>query len=433
MLHHVPFLYLLTMVCMCRVSSLIVVIPLPGRELPAKDMAMYLAPSSLVIPSLKTSMKTSGEVELGKSPPNSLIMVSNRTSFWPPVARTSELMSMKAAVSSPLSFWKRSKTALSTTSHTLKFSSASTSTSMNSVASAMIVTLIPVNPSRQNPHCEGCNRHRIIFDARVPGGRQVRHSVRIESGKYVIGAGLAHGVSHEAEFTLYSERERSLDVVVVGDAAVIGDFQTVVTTFVHPTKALFAKLTRVGNLSLYLTPGGNSLVLEEIIRQMDVKGTNAANFRLVEEVKEAKLEVAVENDLAVFKVLDERLKRLGLTALSFKTTPDRLTHALGAAAHYYWYLDLTKANNHIDTKDGVTVDFYLLQESKNEYDDYGMPLLVPVDAGFCTSDETSQVIDFVVDPDALYGIKVTNNTTRDLYLNAFLFNNSSLSIGGQNH
>jgi hypothetical protein len=298
----------------------------------------------------------------------------------------------------------------------------------------MIVRLTPVNPSRQNPHCEGCNRHRIIFDARVPGGRQVRHSVTIDGGKYVIGAGLAHGVSHGVEFTLYSERERTLDVVLVGDSAVIEDFQTAGTTSVPLTKALFAKLTRVGNLSLYLTPGGNSLVLEEIIRQIDVKGKNAPNFRLVKEVKEAKLEVAVENDLAVFKVLDERLKQLGLTALCFKTPLDRLTHALGAAAHYYWYLDLTKANNHIDIKDGVTVDFYLLQESEREYDDYGMPLLVPVDPGFCRSDpsvETSQVIDFVVDSDALYGIKITNNTTRNLYLNAFLFNNSSLSIGGQ--
>ena len=300
----------------------------------------------------------------------------------------------------------------------------------------MNVTLTPVNLSRQNPHCEGCNRHRIIFDARVPGGRQVRHSVRIVDGEYVIGAGLAHGVSHGAEFTLYSDRERSLGVIVVGGAAAIEDFQTTVTTTsVGLTQNSFAKLTHVGNLPLYLTPGRDSLILDGIIRQMNVNSTNFPTFRIVKEAGEAKLEAVVEKDQAIFKVLDQRLKQLGLTNLSFKTTLDRLTHALGAAAHYYWYLDLTRANNRIDTKDGVTVDFYLLQESKkNEYDDYGMPLLVPVEPGFCRRDpnvETSHVIDFVVDPDALYGIKITNNTTRDLYLNAFLFNNSSLSIGEQ--
>ncbi|KAF8553761.1 hypothetical protein OG21DRAFT_1197024 [Imleria badia] len=289
-----------------------------------------------------------------------------------------------------------------------------------------------IHLDQQNPHCEGVNQHRILFDPRVPAGRQVRHSVCIkDGGKCVIGAGWAHGVTYGVEFTLYKQK-RSLGVVVVHDAAEIEDFQTTVTTSLRLTDASFAKLTRVGNLPLYPTPGGNlSSVLEEVNRRMDVNGTNAPNFWLVEEAKAAKLEVAIENDLAVLKVLDRRLKRFGLTDLSFRIALERLTHALGAAAHYYWYLDLTKENNLIDTNDGMTVDFYLLQESESEYDEYGMPLLIPVKPGFCRRDpnvETSDVIDFVVDPNGVYGIKITNKTTRDLYLNAFLFNNSSLSI-----
>ena len=246
---------------------------------------------------------------------------------------------------------------------------------------------------------------------------------------------MAHGVSHGVEFTLFGEEKRSLGAVVVNDAAAIEDFQTTVTAPLRVTNVSFAKLTRVGNLPLYLTPGGNlSLVLEEMIRQMDVRGTSAPNFRSVEEVKKAKLEATMENDLVVLKVLDQQLKQFGLTDLSFKIALDRLTHALSAAAHYYWYLDLSKENNHIDTKDGVTLDLYKLKESETEYDEYGMEALVPVEPSFYGRDpnaETSDVIDFVVDPDALYGIKITNKTTRDLYLNAFLFNNSSLSIGGQ--
>ena len=315
----------------------------------------------------------------------------------------------------------------------LKSSSTSTSTSMIILASAVNVTLTTFDPSRQNPHCEGVNQHRIIFDPRVPAGRQVRHSVCIKDGKYIIGAGLAHGVTYGVEFTLYNDQKRSLGVVVVHNAATIEDFQTMVTPSLHLSDVSFAKLTRVGNLPLYPTPGGNlSSVLEEINRRMDVNGTNAPNLRLVEEAKEAKLEVTIENDLAVLKVLDQRLRPFGLTDLSFKIAPERLTHALGAAAHYYWYLDLTKENDLIDTKDGVTIDFYLLQESESEYDEYGMPLLIPVEPGFCKRDPNvaSDIIDFVVDPDAVYGIKITNKTRRDLYLNAFLFNNSSLSIGG---
>ena len=266
----------------------------------------------------------------------------------------------------------------------------------------------------------------------MPAGRQVRHSVSIDDRhRYVFGAGLAHGVTYGVEFTLYNERKRSIGVIVVDDGAVIEDFQTTVTPSVPLTDVSFAKLTRVGNLPIHLTSRGNlSSVLEEGMRQTDVNGTLAPNFRLVDGINEAKLEVAMENDMAVLKVLDQRLTRFGLTDISFKTTLDRLTHALGAAAHYYWYLDLTKENTHSDTKDGVTVDVYLLKESEKEYDEYGLPLLVPVEPSLCRRDpNTPEVIDFVVDPEAPYGIKVTNHTRRDLYLNAFLFNNSSLSIG----
>lgn len=93
---HVPYPRLLTMTF--RVSSLIVAILLPGLE--ATMMDMYLGSSSLIIPSPKTSTKTSGEIELGRFIPNSPIMVFNRMSCWPPVARTSSLMSMQVAASS---------------------------------------------------------------------------------------------------------------------------------------------------------------------------------------------------------------------------------------------------------------------------------------------------------------------------------------------
>ncbi|KAG9310082.1 hypothetical protein JVU11DRAFT_9691 [Chiua virens] len=287
-----------------------------------------------------------------------------------------------------------------------------------------------IHLNRQNPHCEGLNQHRVIFDTRVPAGRQVRHSVRMDNGgKYVFGAGLAHGVSHGVEFTLYNEQKRMLSVATVDETAVIEDFQTTLSTPLDFTDVSFAKLTRVGNLLLYLNKSGDSQVLEESFWKIDV---SASKFRLVKEVKQAKLEVGMENsELVILKVLDPQLKRFGMKTVFFRTTLDCLPHALNAAAHYYWYLDLIKENDHIDTKDGVVVEFYLLQESDREYDEFGLPLLVPVEPGLCRKDpdaEISTVIDFVVDPSALYGVKVTNHTKRDLYLNAFLFNNSSLSI-----
>lgn len=276
---------------------------------------------------------------------------------------------------------------------------------------------------RQNPHCEGVNRHRILFDARVSAGRQVRYPVGVVRGcKYVISAGLAHGVSHGVEFTLYSGRKQRQDVVVVDDTAVVEDFQTTVTTSVHLGDESFAKLTRVGKVPFYLSP-----FLEETLQGMS---DTATNFRLVEKVEGAKMEVAVEGQLAVFKILDRRVNKFGLTKLPHTVALDNVAQFLNAAAHYYWYLDLANENSCVDIKQQISVDFYTL---KRDYDDYGQPLFVPVGPGFCRKDPNSNldIIDFVVDPEAVYGIKITNNTPWDLYLNAFLFNTNSLSIGEQ--
>ncbi|KAH0832379.1 hypothetical protein J3R83DRAFT_13411 [Lanmaoa asiatica] len=331
---------------------------------------MRTAQFTLISSSPKISIGTSGEVEQGK-----LLLVSAYHGLQSHV--------LLAACGEKELAYEHEGRGLFTTAllETLK------NCAIDDLTYSAVLERIHLN--KQNPHCEGFNQHRVLFDARVPAGRQVRHSVRIhDDGKYVIGAGLAQGISHGVEFTLYNDRKLSLGVVVVDNASAIEDFQTTVTTSVH--------LENASNFSS---------LLEETLRRIDANG-NTPKYRLVKDLKEAKLEVAMENDLAVLEVLDQQLKRFGLSELFFKATLDRLTHALGAASHYYWYLDLTKKNNHIDTKDGVTVDFYLLRESEREYDNYGLPLLVPVEPGFCKRDPnmgTSNVIEFVVDPEALAG------------------------------
>lgn len=259
----------------------------------------------------------------------------------------------------------------------------------------------------------------------MSAGRQVRHAVRgvrsIRGCKYVISAGLVHGVSHGAEFTVYSDRKQRVDVIVADDAALIEDFQTTVTTSVYLANDSFAKLTRVGNVPFYLAPGRNHPHLEETLR------ARAANFRLAQNAEEAKLEVSVDANFAVLSVSDRRMNALGLTTLPHKVTVDKLGDILSVAAQYFWYLDLTNKNIPLSTTRDVSVDFFLLTI---DYDDYGERIYVPVEPGFCQKDPNSgdDIISFVVDLNAIYGIKIINNTPWDLYLNAFLFNNSSLTI-----
>ena len=294
----------------------------------------------------------------------------------------------------------------------------------------MVVSFTWFHAFRQNPHCEGTNRHRTLFNARVPAGRLVRHSIRVlPDFKYVISAGLAHGVSHGVEFTIYGDQKQRVNTIMVDDAAVIEDFQTIVSTSVYLANDSFAKLTRVGKVPFYLAPGDLPPLLQENLRGMSVN----MDFQLAETAEEAKLEVAVDGQLSVFKILDRRVNEFGLTTLPHTVPLDSLAYVLSVAAHYYWYLGLTNKNNHVEHD--VAVDFYALQL---EYDDYGLELFVPVEPGFSRKDPNSDnpesnIIDFVVDSSAIYGIKLTNRTQWDLYLNAFLFNNSKLTIGEPMH
>ncbi|KAF8436542.1 caspase domain-containing protein [Boletus edulis BED1] len=277
---------------------------------------------------------------------------------------------------------------------------------------------------QQHPQCEGINRHRILYDTTVPAGRQLWYPARAATdgkGKYIIGAGLSHGVKPGVEFTLYNHKKLLLHVVsslVDETPALINDFQTTITISVDLENVSHAKLTRVGKVPLYL---GNDLVLEETLRKMDGNGSNTANFRAVREVEEAKIQVSTENNQAIFTILDQRVRSLGLKELPHKGDLHRLAYILGAAAHFFWYLDIESKYNNLGV--GVAVDFYFLN---CDYDRYGNKFFFTVGEGFCRKDQNanssrSDVIDFVVEPQGRYGIE-------DFYLNAFLFNNSSLSI-----
>ena len=285
------------------------------------------------------------------------------------------------------------------------------------------VILTSSDKSRQNPHCEGLNRYRAIFDTKVPAGRHVWHSVRDGNGKYVIRAGLSHSVSRGVEFTLYNERRLRLGSALVDDASSIDHFETTITPSM--ANVSFAKVTRVGKVPLYL---GDCLEVEEMLRSLDKSNTTAANFRVVRDIEEAKLQVGMEDDMIAFKILDQRLQRLGLADLPHKVAPSGLVQVLGAAAHYFWYLDLKNNSSRLGSNNEVAVKFYFLNRV---YDDIGIPLFVEGKSGYMRKDPTtsnSDMIDFVVDPYGRYGIKIENKTPRDLYMNAFLFNNSSLSV-----
>lgn len=163
------------------------------------------------------------------------------------------------------------------------------------------------------------------------------------------------------------------------------------------------------------------------LQRMLGDGNSEPSFQFVKDPERAKLEVMVEDDQVVFKILDQRTKRFGLTKLPNTTTLDSIDRILRAAAHYHWFLHHT--NSHFATEPKVDLEFFMLKEGLDE--DLQV-YRVPDGPGFCRKDSDGldfiDFIDFVVTPETCYGIEIKNNTTRDLYLNVFLFN-SNLSIG----
>ncbi|KAG6371107.1 hypothetical protein JVT61DRAFT_10648 [Boletus reticuloceps] len=280
---------------------------------------------------------------------------------------------------------------------------------------------------QQHPQCEGFNQNRALFDARVSPGGQIFYPVRIQKGGVcAISAGLAHGVSLGMKFALYDSQKHILDVVPVNERSSINDFTTTITPPLPLVNVSFAKLNHVWEFPLYVDLRGP---LSSTLEALLCGTANTGGFRLVK-AEEAKLEVAMEENRVVFKVLDDRLRRFGFTELPYKVTPESVARVLGSAARYYWFLDLAKEHDEISDNPEVAVDFYRLERAYEPV--YWDLILSPDGREFWHRDriswDGSDVVNLTADPDVYYGFKITNQTPWDLYMNAFVFNGGCFSI-----
>lgn len=157
--------------------------------------------------------------------------------------------------------------------------------------------------------------------------------------------------------------------------------------------------------------------------------TDLENIVLVDSPHHAHIEIAEENGMAVFLIRDERITQYGLTRLcdGVELTVEDIIPVLKAAAHYYWKINRTNANPDISTK--IEVDFYRLEDLSLDTDSFGASELVPSGSSLYHNN----MVEFVVEEDCPYGLKLTNNGPYDLYPYMFYFDNSDLSIGGSIH
>ncbi|KAA1472264.1 hypothetical protein DENSPDRAFT_170741 [Dentipellis sp. KUC8613] len=289
---------------------------------------------------------------------------------------------------------------------------------------------IPLLPA-QNPQCEGANAERILFNARAPSRGRVLHKIRMKGDKYAMDAGVAHGVTEGAEFTVYKDRD-NLDTPLVTLIVIqTSAFSCLLDVLPLGKKVKFIKdayalQTRAGtqeDLRIHVAMDDRLTDLfEALAMEMQKTGTGAEKI-LLDTKEKSVLDLQLEKDRIVFNILDPLVKGYGLDRIpnSIDIDVESALPVVRAAAHYYWHLNRTTKTPRLQGK--VHVEVYELEEADGEYDEDLQAILRPKGPNLKRGD----IVDVVADG-TKYGVKIINTTNIPLYPNVFFFSHGDLSI-----
>ncbi|KAF8970606.1 hypothetical protein BDZ97DRAFT_1790093 [Flammula alnicola] len=308
-----------------------------------------------------------------------------------------------------------------------------------------ILTYIDVIPG-QNPQCEGINQHRYLFDGKVASPSPASFICRYHEmlGIIIIDAGTAHGVSKGTEFGIYHQRDLT-SRLPLGTLTVdkVTSYSSVVTVsklsqnsflnalHAHPSPELVAVQTKAGqrdHLYVYITPRNYLSPFEDPAYQFLVSllqdgKRDLHNIAIARDVDHAHLELTIENHEATFHLRDKTAMQYGFAHQfrSVAASVDEVARFLTAASKHYW--ELRRASDDNEIASHVQLSFYRLQESQYSFFGAEQPELFPVGGDLCRNG----VIDFSVDEDRVYGIKLTNNSPHDLYPSLFYFDGTDFN------
>ena len=237
-------------------------------------------------------------------------------------------------------------------------------------------------------------------------------------------AGAAHGITNGAQFCVYKDRELKGTQLGIIIARQTDPFTTTLDIILDASRLLpeegYALQTRVGieeGLRLHVYTNVPPSLIETLQR------TASQEFLLVEKEK-AELCFTLEQEGVAVNILDSFVAALGITRIPFYIEPnaDAISNVIHAAAHFYFYLRRKSKMQSLHGK--IDVVFTEVVQSKEEYDDFLQPVIKPIGPNL----NRENVIDFQVQNDKMYGMKIINNSDMALYPSLFFFDNSDLSI-----
>jgi hypothetical protein len=292
----------------------------------------------------------------------------------------------------------------------------------------------------QNPQCEGVHIDRTVFDAQAPSIRHILYQVKTENddGNIILEAGEAHGITDDAQFTIYEDLDMRSKILGTLTAHNCGAFTSKLKptdgdTPFHLDKPAYALQTRIGvqeDIRVYIEQNKQLDPLRRQVFDSMNEGRNSGRrtILLVSEKNVADLILTIDKNEVIFELSDPFCRAYGLTHMPFRTVLeiDTIFSILTAAAHFYWHLGRS-GDNTSDTKFAQLLDIqcFKLEESDTELDDDLLPLIKPVGQNLVNSDS---IVDIDVEDNGAYGFKIVNKSQTNLYVSLFYFDMSDLSI-----
>ena len=291
----------------------------------------------------------------------------------------------------------------------------------------------------QNPQVEGTNQQRYIFNSRVPSSPRPSYLARFNSdfSLVLLNAGTAHGVTRGAEFAFYPTHSphplgQPLHTFIVDNSAsFFSTLKPVNDAPCHSLPTVFTVFQATpgegGTIRLYLPPDHNSTCLISVFRDIQHSLHNA---EFVTFPDDAHLELNVQENQIVVSVRDKKATVYGFDHKfpTMQITRQNLTSFLEKAGCFYRERDRhTTVDSEVAKM--ITLDFYKLGASRSKFED--IPECQFGESG--PNLYSAGTIDFIVEEGCVYGVKLTNLSSQDLYPTLFYLDNTDLSISNIYH
>ncbi|KAF7366605.1 hypothetical protein MSAN_00918300 [Mycena sanguinolenta] len=290
-----------------------------------------------------------------------------------------------------------------------------------------LIERLPDLPGAQYPQCDGDNRGRIMFNGRAPKKSKLLYQVAVtpKAGIPTLQAGEAQGITKNAIVSIFMSSDTTVP---------IGRLQ------VAKARACSSQLQKIpGDSSFHIPPsawatlakaGDGADISVAIVHEMKEQRPDKRNISTVPLESPYELALTAENGEAIFEIGDQECCKAGLTRIPH-TVPlndtDGLYTVLTFAADFFFHL--RRSNNNALAR-RLELEAYTLEEKDLDKDLNNLldgPVLMPSSDNLSTKDK-KLFVEVSDDVDTEYGFKLVSHSEHNLYVWAFMFDMSSLSI-----